>query len=77
LREDAELASLLDKLLDAGRLPWFLVRPGATSGWLPEAKADELTVALRPLEPSLPPEIVAFSKALREVEGDVLAHDLL
>ena len=77
LREDAPLAALLDKLLDSARLPWFLVRPGATSGWLPEAKVEELGRALRPLEPSLPPEIVAFSRALRETEGDVLAHDLL
>ncbi|MFO0762746.1 MAG: hypothetical protein U0359_40290 [Byssovorax sp.] len=75
LREDPSIADPIDKLLDDRRLPWFLVRPGATGGWLPDDKASALGRALRPLDPSLPPEIVAFSKALRDLDGDLLAHD--
>jgi hypothetical protein len=77
LREDARIASLVDKLLDAARLPWFLVRDGATCGWLDDAKRAELAGELRALEPSLPKELAAFSRALRDVDGDVIAHDRL
>jgi len=77
LREDAAVAGLLDKLLDSDRLPWFLVRPGATSGWLPAAQRETLVGELWQLKPSLPKELASFTDALREVDGDVLAHDLL
>lgn len=77
LREDADLASLLDKLLDSNRLPWFLVRPGATGGWLDAAKREELAGELRKLKAALPGELAAFAEALGEVEGDVLAHEKL
>jgi hypothetical protein len=77
LREDATVASLLDKLLDANRLPWFLVRPGATGGWLDEAKREALAGELRQLKAALPKEIAAFAEALGEIEGDVVAHDQL
>ena len=77
LREDARLASLLDKLLDSHRLPWFLVRPGATSGWLDNAMREELAGELWQLKASLPKELAAFAVALRDMEGDVVAHDLL
>jgi hypothetical protein len=77
LREDARIAKLVDKLLDANGLPWFLVRPGATSGWLDSAKREELAGELRPLKPTLPKELAAFADAIRDVDGDVVAHDML
>ena len=77
LREDAVIAGLLDKLLDSDRLPWFLVRPGATSGWLDGAKREVLAGELRQLKASLPNELATFADALREVDGDVVAHDML
>jgi hypothetical protein len=77
LREDATIAGLTDKLLDSERLPWFLVRPGATSGWLDGAKRERLAEELRALKPSLPRELAAFADAIGQVEGDVVAHDRL
>ena len=77
LREDARVAGLVDKLLDAERLPWFLVRPGATSGWLDSAKREDLAGEMRKLRASLPKELVAFGDAIRELDGDVVAHDML
>jgi hypothetical protein len=75
IREDAAIAALVDKLLDGQRMPWFLVRPGATSGWLDAAKREDLAGQLRRLEPSLPKELAAFAGAIREIDGDVVAHD--
>lgn len=77
LREDAKVAGLIDKLLDSHRLPWFLVRPGATSGWLDGAMREALAGELWTLRASLPKELAAFAEALRDMEGDVVAHDLL
>jgi hypothetical protein len=77
LREDPRLAGLIDKLLDAERLPWFLVRPGATSGWLDSAKREDLAGQMRKLRPSLPKELQAFADAIRDLDGDVVAHDML
>lgn len=77
LREDAKVAGLVDKLLDSHRLPWFLVRPGGTSGWLDGAMREALAGEMWALRASLPKELTAFAEALREMEGDVVAHDLL
>lgn len=77
LREDAKIAGLVDKLLDPNRLPWFLVRPGGTGGWLDEPKRAELSAELRQLKPSLTKELAEFADAIREIEGDVIAHDRL
>ena len=77
LREDPRVAGLIDKLLDAERLPWFLVRPGATSGWLDSAKREDLAGEMRKLRASLPKELVAFGDAIRDLDGDVVAHDML
>lgn len=77
IREDQAMAALVDKLLDSQRLPWFLVRPGGTSGWLDDARRKELAGELRQIVPSLTKELAAFAVALREVEGDVVAHDRL
>jgi hypothetical protein len=77
LREDANVASLLDKLLDSHRLPWFLVRPGATGGWLDGPRRAELAGELWQLKAALPKELAAFAEAIRELDADVIAHDLL
>ena len=77
LREDPAIAAPIDKLLDAGRLPWFLVRPRATCGWLPAEAKDRLAGELRGLRPVLTKELTAFADALADVDGDVVAHDAL
>jgi hypothetical protein len=77
LREDAKIAALIDKLLDSNRLPWFLVRPGSTGGWIDGAMRAELASELRQLKPSLPKELAEFADAIREIDGDVIAHDML
>ena len=77
LREDKNIAGLLDKLLDPNRLPWFLVRPGATCGWLDDEKRGKLAAALRPLRAALPDEVVEFANAIREADGAVVIHDAL
>ena len=75
LREERAAAELLDKLLDPARMPWFLQRSGATCGWLDDAKRARLAGAMRALRPALTPELVAFSAALDELDGDVVIHD--
>lgn len=77
LREERELAALVDKLLEPARLPWFLLRPRATGGWLDGAKRERLAGGLRKLRPSLTPELAAFADAIAEADGDVIAHDNL
>jgi hypothetical protein len=68
---------LLDKLLDPRRLPWFLCRPSATAGWLDDDKRAKLAVAMVGLRAACPKEIVEFALALRDVEGDIVVHDML
>ncbi|HEY4117938.1 MAG TPA: hypothetical protein VGM56_08785 [Byssovorax sp.] len=77
IREDKRVAELVDKLLDASRMPWFLVRPGATCGWLAAASRAELARELADLRPALTPELAAFADAIGDVDGDVVAHDAL
>ena len=77
LREDAEIASRIDKLLSPSRLPWFLVRPGATCGWLDGKGRAELASDLHRIRAALPPELAAFAEALQDMEGDAVAHDAL
>lgn len=77
LREDGEIAKRIDKLLSASRLPWFLVRPGATCGWLDGTGRSQLAGDLRRLKATLPGELAAFAEALDEMEGDAVAHDAL
>jgi hypothetical protein len=77
LRDDARVAAAIDRLLDPRRLPWFLVRPGATSGWLDGPGRAELWAEMRALKPSLPRELAAFADAIGEIEADVVAHDML
>ncbi len=77
LREDPKIAAPIDKLLDSARLPWFLVRPGSTCGWLPSDAREKLADELRALRPLLTPELSAFATALADVDGDVVAHDAL
>ena len=78
MREEREVAELLDKLLDPGRLPRpFLVRPGATAGWLDGDKRERLAGALGRLAPALPKALADFATALDGIEGDVVVHDAL
>ncbi len=77
LREDAEIAARIDKLLSPARLPWFLVRPGATCGWLDATGRAQLAEDLRRLRATLPPELAAFAEGIQEVDGDAVAHDAL
>lgn len=77
LREDTEIAARIDKLLSPARLPWFLVRPGATCGWLDGAGRAQLAGELRRLRSALPAELAAFADALAEMDGDAVAHDAL
>lgn len=77
LREDAEIAARIDKLLSASRLPWFLVRPGATCGWLDGTGRAQLAGEMRRLRATLPPELAAFAEALDDMDGDAVAHDAL
>jgi hypothetical protein len=75
LREEPTVAAKIDRLLDANRVPWFLQRPGATCGWLPDAERSELAEELEGLGPALPDEVSDFARGLSEVDGDVLLHD--
>lgn len=77
LREDGEIAARIDKLLSPTRLPWFLVRAGATCGWLDATGREQLATELRRLRASLPPELAAFAEALGDMDGDAVAHDAL
>lgn len=77
LRAESDLAAAIDKLLDIGRLPWFLQRPGATGGWLDGPAREALLAGLKRIAPALPDELVAFVAGLDEVEGAVVAHDAL
>lgn len=76
LREERQVVDLLDKLLDSDRLPWFMVRPGATAGWLDDAQRERLAGHLRQLRPSLPKEIADFAVAVDALDGAVVAHDM-
>src|SRR5262249_9361035 len=53
LRQEKAAAELVDKLLEASRLPWFLVRPGATCGFLTAEQRARLAEELRSLRPAL------------------------
>lgn len=75
LREDKTIASLIDKLLDSNRLPWFLVRSGQVGGFLDEGKRAALASGLVTLRAALPPELSAFADALHEMDGPVILHD--
>jgi hypothetical protein len=77
LRDEPPVAEKIDRLLESSRVPWFLQRPGATAGWLPDAERMDLTEELEGLSPALPDEVNAFAQGLREVDGDVLLHDRL
>jgi hypothetical protein len=77
LREEPEIAEPLDRLLDAGLLPWFLRPQGATGGWLEDSERAALAGRMEALAPALPVEVNAFIEALGGMEGDALVHDRL
>jgi len=76
LRDEPELARRVDALLDGAGVPWFLRRPGGTSGLLVRGEREELADALARLDDA-PSELVAFATALETMEGDALCHDTL
>jgi hypothetical protein len=77
LREDDEMASRIDRLLDPARLPWFLQRPGGTGGWLDDQQRTLLAHAMEAVGPALPDEVNAFVEALGGMDGDAFVHDRL
>jgi hypothetical protein len=77
LRDDDEMASRIDRLLDPARLPWFLQRPGGTGGWLDDEQRALLASAMESVGPALPDEVNAFVEALGGMDGDALVHDRL
>jgi hypothetical protein len=77
LRDDEDIATKIDRLLDVANLPWFLQRPGTTGGWLGDGSRAELAERMQALGPSLPDEVNAFVDALGAMDGDVLVHDRL
>jgi hypothetical protein len=76
LREDEDLARRVDLLLDGQGVPWFLRRPGDTCGCLPQNDREEVSEGLMRLDDP-PIELLAFARALEDLEGSVLCHDLL
>jgi hypothetical protein len=77
LRDDEEMASGIDRLLDPTRLPWFLQRPGGTGGWLDDQQRTVLAGAMEGVGSALPDEVNAFVEALGGMDGDALVHDRL
>jgi hypothetical protein len=77
IRDEPEVAALLDRLLDSASLPWFLQRPGATGGWLEDRQRTLLATGLEAMGPALPDEVNAFVEALGGMDGDALVHDKL
>src|SRR5262249_16803704 len=77
LRDDEDMASRIDRLLDPKRLPWFLQRPGGTGGWLDDEQRARLAGAMEALGPALPDEVNAFVEAFGGMDADPLVHDRL
>jgi len=77
LRDDKATATLIDKLLDSNRLPWYLRRKGGSGGWLNGRQGQELKERLHHLRAVLSPELAAFADGLSEASTDVIAHDNL
>jgi len=77
LRDDEDVSLRIDRMLDPARLPWFLKRPGGTSGWLDDEDRGLLVSGMEALGPALPDEVNAFVEALSGMEGDALVADLL
>jgi hypothetical protein len=76
LRDEAELARRVDRLLDGVGVPWFLRRPGGTFGILSREDREEVVLGLERLDDA-PPEVRAFAEALGAIEGGALCHDTL
>jgi hypothetical protein len=77
LRDEPEVAKVIDRLLNSETLPWFLCPPGSTGGWLRDEERAALAERMASLAPSLPDEVNAFASALADIEGDVMIHDRL
>jgi hypothetical protein len=77
LRDEADVAEALDRLLNAELLPWFLRPSGSTGGWLDGGERAALVERMEALASALPDEVNAFVEALGAVEGDVMIHDRL
>jgi hypothetical protein len=75
LRDDKIVATLLDKLLNPKRLPWYLRISGKTGGWIDSEERAELSSRLGRMLPVLTAELVAFAKGLDEIDGNTVLHD--
>ena len=42
-----------------------------------DVRLARLAAGLRAMRDALPPEIAAFAEGLEDIEGDVIAHDML
>jgi hypothetical protein len=77
LRDDEDVSTMIDRLLDQARLPWFLQRPQATGGWIDDGQRARLAKGMEALGPALPDEVNAFVEALGGMDGDAFVHDRL
>ena len=77
LRNNAQAAKLIDKLINPKRLPWYLRVDGATCGWLNDEQRKDLISEMKPLRGSLTPELVEFVDALEDCVADAVMHDML
>lgn len=79
IRDDRALAAAVDRALDHARVPFFLMRKGATMGLVTEKDRAAIADAIGPggslRDDDLPPELAAFGDALAEQDGDLLIHD--
>lgn len=81
VRDDPRVAAAVDRALDPLRVPFFLMKKGATMGMLlseervPIAEGLGSGGSLR--DADLPPELAAFGEQVEAHDGDLILHDAL
>jgi len=75
LRECRPAATLVDKLINPNRLPWYLRVRDATCGWLDAVQCKALATEMRHLRPSLTPELRELMDGIEAIEADAVLHD--